>query len=376
MICSAPLKKNGTTSAGKTRYRCTNCGASTTPKRSPSTRRHELNTFLDWLLGPAGRTHHNMPARTLRRTTAWCWNVEPTPPASTGEIHSEIFLDGTYFNGWCVLIASTRHTVIDWQFCDKEKTASWTALIERIPAPDYAIVDGNGPLNTVIGRYWPHTRVQRCLFHIRHDIHRHLTRKPTLEANKELLALVKTIKQVDDADEAAAWLAEFAAWEARHASFLKHRTYARSGAARPAYVKPTQMWWYTHQRTRRAHKLLAGLIRKNHLFTWIEAAQKGKQIARATSVLEGGFNQPIKDLLRRHRGMTGTHAKTAMAWWLHMHTRNPATPFTFAKPPHWTPARRQACEALEEPIGPAAYDTHFSPEDGNGIQQGWGGRTR
>lgn len=42
-------------------------------------------------------------------------------------------LDGTYFNGWCVLIAYTGEKVIHWQWCDREKTASWTALIARIP---------------------------------------------------------------------------------------------------------------------------------------------------------------------------------------------------------------------------------------------------
>lgn len=224
------------------------------------------------------------------------------PPAPTGEIHTELFLDGTYFNGWCVLIASTRTHVIDWQFCNREKTASWTALIERLPAPDYAIIDGNGPLTTTITRHWPHTRIQRCLFHIRQDIHKHLTRRPVLGPNKELLALTKALSRVTDQDEAATWTAAFLEWEARHETFLKHRTYAKPGVQPPAHVTATQKWWYTHQRTRRAHRLLAKLIRKQHLFTWIDAATHGTEIARATSVLEGAFNQPIKDMLRRHWG--------------------------------------------------------------------------
>jgi hypothetical protein len=376
VLCSGPLKKNGKTTAGRTRYRCTHCGASTTPKRPTSTRQHELTAFLTWLLGPTSRTHHeHMPARTLRRRTQWCWNIEPPPPAPTGEIHTELFLDGTYFNGWCVLIASTRTHVIDWQFCDREKTASWTALIERLPAPDYAIIDGNGPLTTTITRHWPHTHIQRCLFHIRQDIHRHLTRQPTAEPNKELLALVKTISRVTDQDEAAAWTASFLEWEARHETFLKERTHAKPGTQRPAHVTATQKWWYTHQRTRRAHRLLAKLIKKQHLFTWIDAAADGAQIARATSVLEGAFNQPIKDMLRRHRGMTSQHAKTAVAWWLHHHTTKPADPFSFVRSHHWDPPKRSP-STPEERIGPAVYDTAFSPEDGNGIQQGWAGRSR
>ncbi|MAG56362.1 MAG: hypothetical protein CMJ83_08740 [Planctomycetes bacterium] len=104
----------------------------------------------------------------------------------TGEVHDQIMLDGTYFNGWCVLIAYTGTHVIDWQWCDQEKNASWTALISRIPAPVAAIVDGNGPLTTTIKRLWPTTRIQRCHFHIRQAAHRYLTRRPVLPANKEL----------------------------------------------------------------------------------------------------------------------------------------------------------------------------------------------
>ncbi|WP_423817622.1 transposase-like zinc-binding domain-containing protein, partial [Rothia nasimurium] len=42
MICNQRTKRNGTTSAGTTRYRCTHCGASRTIKRPTSTRKHQL----------------------------------------------------------------------------------------------------------------------------------------------------------------------------------------------------------------------------------------------------------------------------------------------------------------------------------------------
>jgi len=40
---------------------------------------------------------------------------------------------------------------------------------------------------------------------------------------------------------------------------------------------------------------------------------------------------------------------------------------------HWQPRRKEP-KAQQETPGPVLYDTAFSPEDGNGIQQGWGGR--
>src|SRR5699024_2945526 len=175
------------------------------------------------------------------------------------QVHARITLDCTASSGWCVLTADTGTHVVDWQWCDQEKNASWTALISRIPAPMVAIVDGNGPLTTTIQRLWPTTRIQRCHFHIRQAAHRYLTRRPVLPANKELLGLFKMLSKVTSIDEAARWKAAFTSWEAKWESFLKHRTQARPGTPRPAHVRPGQHWWYTHIRTRRAHKLLAGL---------------------------------------------------------------------------------------------------------------------
>lgn len=173
---------------------------------------------MSWLSGPAGINRLDVSALTFRRRTAWCWNVTPTI-VPTGEIHHQIMLDGTYFNGWCVLIAHTGCHVIDWQWCDREKLASWTALLARIPAPAYAIVDGNGPLRKALKNCWPDTKIQRCFFHIRNAAHRHLTRTPKLPANQQLLALYKALSTVSSLDEAAAWTASFLSWEATWQTF-------------------------------------------------------------------------------------------------------------------------------------------------------------
>lgn len=374
-VCTRKLVKNGKTTAGRTRWRCKTCGASTTQSRTAITRQAEFQTFQDWLTSSRARGDFASSSRTFTRHTAWCWNVAPVL-APTGQIHDQIMLDGTYFNGWCVLIAHTGHHVIEWQWTDQEKTASWTALIERITPPAYAIVDGNGPLGRTIARLWPDTGIQRCLFHIRQAAHTHLTRRPVLPANKELLALYKALSKVSTLDEAATWTASFVSWEARWQTFLKHRTYARTGTERPRHVSPQQAWWYTHIRTRRAWKLLAGLLRDEELFTWLHAAADGVPIARSTSALEGGPNKAVKDFQRHHRGLSEDHSRRGVDWLLYRLTEHPKNPWTFARPAHWAPPKRSPLRTTSEAIGPAVYDTHFSPEDGNGIQHGWGGRNR
>ena len=108
--------------------------------------------WLDWLLSK--KTQRDLPVSrsVFKRDTAWCWQVIPHAE-STGEIHRWIMLDGTYYNGMCVLIAVTKDHVIDWQFCDREKIVAWESLLAKIPAPDIAIVDGQRGLLAAIKKH-------------------------------------------------------------------------------------------------------------------------------------------------------------------------------------------------------------------------------
>lgn len=374
------MRANGKTPKGTQRFRCKDpaCGASASRvnTRADVARRHELGWFLDWLF-TAQKPSHISP-KTLRRRTAWCWNITPPPPAPTGEIHRYLMLDGTYFNGYCVLVAYNGTHVVSWQFCDREKTVSWTALLQPLIPPDIAIVDGNGPLERVIRSLWPDTGLQRCYFHIRQRLHTHLTRHPRTQPGRELLALAKTLNQIRTADQAATFAAEFASWASRWDSVLKERTYANhQRAQRPSHVKPGQQWWYTHLRLRRAHKLMHGLITGDKLFTWLTHAQPDEALPKTTNPLEGGVNTAAKELLRKHRGMTPEHAMKALGWLLYFKTEHPTNPWSLVTPQHWHPTTKTTTkQPPAERIGPALYDTNFDWQDGNGIQHGWAGRSR
>lgn len=137
-------------------------------------------------------------------------------------------------------MAFTGRHVIAWQWCDREKHASWEALLQQLPAPAVAVVDGHKGLESTLREHWPETKIQRCPFHIRQNIRTHLTMRPKLDAGKELLALAKALTHVADLDQAAAWSGAFAFWEARWEGFLKHRAYARNtghGPRTPARPK-------------------------------------------------------------------------------------------------------------------------------------------
>ena len=149
--------------------------------------------------------------------------------------------------------------------------------------------------------------------------------------------------EVESPDAAAAWLQQFHIWYQTHRDFLKHRSYlsATTAADRPKTLRPGQTSWYTHKDTRSAYFALKRLVTNDHLFTWLTArTHEHELLPPATSRLEGGHNQPIKELLRAHRGMSESHAAVAISWLLYMRTENAEQPWKLVTPEHWATTRK------------------------------------
>ncbi len=289
-----------------------------------------------------------------------------------------VILDGTYFQTWCLLIATDGHHVLDWQWCDREKKIAWEQILTRLPTPRMVVVDGGTGLAAALRAQWPATRIQRCYFHIFQTVRRHHTLRPRLEPGREILALTKALMHVRDLDQAVFWMTEYAAWESRWDQFLRHRTIARAHTERPAGISEHQRWWYTHQQLRKTRGLYRALIRNRQLFTWIDPdlTTVDQPLARTTSSLEGGPNRALKDLFRTHRGLPTEHARRAAEWKLNSLTATPADPWSLVRPEHRHLPRHHPVELLDdEPLVPV-LGTNFSWEDGNGLQHGWAGRSR
>lgn len=341
--------------------------------------RAQLNAFLSWLLGKdSQKDAGGGTGRSLRFSTAWCWDIAVPQPDPTGEVHRQVIVDGTYFNGWCVLIAHNGRHVIGWQWCDKESKAAWAALFKRFPAPDVVVTDGGTGLRAAVDQQWRRTRIQRCYFHIRAAVIRHTTLNPRLEAGKEILGLTRQLMTVQDLDAAAAWMGSYASWEAKWEAFLKQRTYAKKGVERPSWAKPNQQWWYTHLRLRRVQGLYRQLIRDQSLFTFLDQhyiEDDQRTVERATSRLEGGPNSAIKHLLRHHRGMPDHHARKAADWLLNTLTEHPYDPWELVQRQQRETAKQAQPKPVEEdPIGPETYGTSAIAEEGLWARAGWAGR--
>ncbi|NEE01675.1 IS1249 family transposase [Phytoactinopolyspora halotolerans] len=375
MVCGGRLKRNGTTSAGRTRWRCASCGASSTRSRPDVTRRGQLEAFVAWLTG-TGCQHDTTPAsaRSFRRQSAWCWRVEPSI-AVTGEVYDCVQLDGIYLSGgWCCLIAITRGHPIAWQWCDQEKKVVWAALMNTLPAPRVVVTDGGRGIHAALGECWATTRVQRCLVHVQRNMRTYLTSKPRTDAGKALWALGKQLTRLPEPDDAAKWLVGLNAWHELYGHLTRQRTYRSDDTLAPSWVKPTQTWWYTHANLRKAYRLLQRLAREQTLFTYLDPDLADLQIASTTNWIEGGINAQLRRLLATHRGMTCEHQRRAIEWYLYLHSEHHKAPAKLINPEHYTPNTPRHREPRNEPIGPVEYDIHPTAEEGLWARKGWAGR--
>ncbi len=336
-----------------------------------------MTRFVGWLTSTHTQDGAGTgSARSFRRRHAWCWNVEPVI-GITGEIYDEVQLDGTYLaHGWCLLLAvdGTTGTVIALQWCDTEKTAAWTALLTRIPPPRVVVTDGGSGLASALKACWPATKIQRCLVHVQRNVRSYLTSRPRTDAGKTLRAISLTLTKITTREQAAAWQARLHAWHQVYGDLITQKTYLTDTRVRPAWAHANATWWWTHDRLRKAYRLLERLTRTGVLFTYLDPDLTDLNLSSTTNRIEGGANHPIKDLLRRHRGMTSDHQRRAVEWWCYLHSTKPQPPASLIRPEHWQPST-PTTDVINEPIGPTGYDTATSPDEGLWARSGWAGHS-
>lgn len=311
--CQTKLQKWGKTTAGTQRYRCPQCSGSQVRKRPDLSRQLLLEHFVAWLLGKQSQDElpTSVTTRTWRNQTAWCWDIVPKP-TPTGEVHYALILDGIRVGSLVCLIARTTEYVIAWHWAGWESSSTWSELLATIPAPGFAVCDGQKGILLAIARCWPETKIQRCTFHIWLNVRGKLTLSPKTEAGQDFLRLTRALWQVHTEADAAAWKQQFQAWENQYNDFVKQRTYVRE-------PKPNQRrWWYTHGRLRSAYRQLKKLQEDQQLFTYVYNSDP--RLPRTTNHMEGGINSQLRTKLKLHRGLSDEHQRRLVEWYLYSRT--------------------------------------------------------
>ena len=126
--------------------------------------------------------------------------------------------------------------------------------------------------------------VQMCHFHQKAIITKHLTRRPKLEAGKQLREIVSML--CISAEKSFAEAIE--QWHVQWADFLKERT----------VNQVTGRWCYTHKRLRSAYNS----IKRNLPYLFAYKRHPKLHIPNTTNSLDGYFAH-LKGLLQVHRGL-------------------------------------------------------------------------
>ena len=337
-VCGGEMKRNGTTSKGTTRWRCKTCGASTTKARSDITHAAVFRQFIEHctsttalrqIAGDAG-----ISRSTMKRQFSWCWLVDVPDPTigHEGRVYDQVFLDGTYTASGCLIVAATLDHVIAWHWCTHETTRDYQHLLERIPAPLIAVIDGGQGAASAIKTCWPGTKIQRCLVHAQRVVRRYTTSRPRTDAGRAIYQLALNLTKITDLDEAAAWGAQLHEYGTIYRDWMNQKTWITDPLTKQ------RTWSWTHERTRKAYNSLNHLWRNQLLFVYLDPPDgvlDSSRIKSTTNSLEGGINAQLKLLARTHRGRSGEHQRRMLEWWLYLKTELPDDPVEIARQSNW-----------------------------------------
>lgn len=197
-----------------------------------------------------------------------------------------IVMDTTYFRrffGVMVWRCPHRKKNLLWKFLPYETIAAYKEGIEHLEKQGWKVkaIICDGRRGLLKGFSIP---VQMCHFHQAAIVTRYVTRRPKLDAGRDLQSLMRCLSHVDE-EQFILWLE---LWHDKWGEFLKERTISEIHGR----------WHYTHRRLRSAYYS----VKRNlpNLFTYLR--HPDLDIPNTTNSLEGIFTH-VKKKVGLHGGL-------------------------------------------------------------------------
>lgn len=195
-------------------------------------------------------------------------------------------MDTSYFGSFGVMVFRDyyKRKNILWGFVVHEKLGFYVDGINKLKSMGWGILgivcDGKRGLFNAFGPI----PVQMCQYHQTAIVTRYITKKPKLEAGKQLRAVIQLLTVTDKESFTGALYA----WHKKWKGFLSEKT-----------INPeTGKKHYTHKRIRSAYRSLKTNL--PYLFTWYD--HMVLNIPNTTNSLEGTFSN-LKNKTRVHAGL-------------------------------------------------------------------------
>ncbi|MBX9784700.1 MAG: hypothetical protein K2X48_15535 [Chitinophagaceae bacterium] len=201
---------------------------------------------------------------------------------------ANVVMDTTYFGrrfGVMVFKDSLSGQILYKQYVHQETNKLYLQGIEEIARRGIRIqaiiCDGRKGLFQLFDKDVP---VQMCNFHQVAIVRRYLTKKPKLQASKELWELTMLLVNTDKESFTGGLQLWYSKWEA----FLNERRIDTAGKKR-----------YVHKKLRSAYRSLKTNL--PYLFTWYDNMEL--KIPNTTNAIDGHFAD-LKNKLRNHNGLS------------------------------------------------------------------------
>ena len=290
-VCGQKMIKKGKRKSGKQKWYCKHCRKYHSFKRKDLTEKADLKMYCDYVLKGHNHEFYDMPKSKFFRKIKKFRSLTIRSPKISPIPENYLHLDGIYKNrDYCHLIVKSKDGIIAFKECKTENSEHWGSVLVNIPPPNYVIIDGQKGMNKAIKLYWPDTKIQICLFHVKSTVKHKLTSRPKLEAGKELKFIADAIINVKTKSQAEKWWIVFNDFLQQYKDFINEKV--KSEGKRP---------WYKHRSLRSCIRYLKRLYEKGQLFLYTEVTDF--ILPRTNNKMEGGTNSVIKRKSRLHPGM-------------------------------------------------------------------------
>lgn len=195
-------------------------------------------------------------------------------------------MDTSYFGSFGVMVfrdAYRKENVLR-KYVIHERLEDYVSGINQLKNEGWQILgivcDGKRGLFDAFGKM----PIQMCQYHQIAIVTRYITKRPKLEAGKDLKKLMKLLTNTDK----ESFIGALEEWHQKWNDFLKEKT----------YNPVTKKLHFTHRRIRSAYRSLKTNL--PYLFTWYDNIELN--IPNTTNSLEGTFSN-VKNKVRVHAGL-------------------------------------------------------------------------
>ncbi len=298
----------------KQRYKCNNCGIFFTSSSKPVKENNQFIWFEKWVIGRRTIEQLSKESGYSEKTLRRLFEVYLSQPPKLSVYPSQkvnLLIDGTYFsNGICLVLY-------------RDNTIKFTQLYRLTDGEHYHEIkedlinllnlgvqiesvtsDGHKSILKAIKEVLPHAKHQRCIVHIQRDCRIWLTKNPQSSAGYQLKKITSKMHTINSHYDLSFWLLDLHNWYQEYKDYINEKSYNMD----------TKRYWYTHKMVRRSFMSIKRAL--PDMFHYLD----NPRIPKSSNSIESFFGH-MKGHLNIHRGLSYTHRKQYLMWYLFFKNR-------------------------------------------------------